>query len=249
MDTDKVEILQVKEPPEKAKVVIGVPDAGLVGLISASFLIDTLSMEEIASIESDLFPPVVVLHDGVPKSPMRAYAKDDLVVVISETAIQVNALRQVVRELVGWIDGMPGALSVSLSGAPVPNRMELETPKVYGVKINTDEDLLSKVGVEGLQEAMLVGPYAMILESCRKEGVPNLTLLGQSHLQYPDPGAAAEVIKAASPFLLGKELDLKPLMEKAEEIRVKMRDTMKDTQKVMKDAGKEREFELPSMYV
>ena len=45
------------------------------------------------------------------------------------------------------------------------------------------------------------------------------------------------------------DLDLDPLMEKAEEIRVKMRDVMRSTQKVMKDAGKEQEYELPSMYV
>jgi len=244
---DALEIIETSKPPENAKVVIGVPDAGLVGLISATFLIDSLEMEEIASIESDLFPPIVVLHGGVPKSPMRAYAKDDLVVVISEIAIQLPALRQVVRDLVGWIGGMKG-LSVSLTGAPVPNRVEIETPSVFGVAINVDEDPLSALGVDPLQEAMLAGPYAAILEACRKSKVGNVTLLAQSHLQYPDPGASAEVLKASS-VLLGRELDVKPLMEKAEEIRLKMRDVMRSTQKVMRDAGKEKEFELPSMYV
>lgn len=245
---DKVEIVEMKEPPENAKVVIGIPDAGLVGLISASFLIDSLKMEEIASIESDLFPPVVVLHKGIPKSPMRAYAKDDLVVVISETAIQLSVLRKVIRELVGWVGGIKGGLSVSLSGVPVPNRVEVERPSVYGVSVNVGDDILSRIGVERLQEAMLVGPYAAILETCRKSGVPNVTFLAQSHLQYPDPGASAEVLKASSGFF-GKEFDVTPLIEKAEEIRVKMRDVMRSTQKVMRDAGKEKEYELPSMYV
>ncbi len=243
-----LEIVETRKLPRGSKVVIGVPDAGLVGLISASYLIDHLSMEEAATIDSDLFPPIVVLHDGVPKSPVRVYAKNDLAVVISEIAIQLTALRQVVRELVAWIGGIQGGMSVCLSGAPVPNRVEIETPKVYGISMNLEDDPLPGMGVERLQEAMLVGPYAAILEACRKAKTPNLTLLAQSHLQYPDPGAAAEALRSAS-TLFKTELDLKPLMEKAEEIRVKMRDLMRNTQKVMRDAGKEQEYELPSMYV
>lgn len=242
-----IQIIETGPVPKKAKVVVGVPDAGLVGLISASFLVDTLSMEEIASIESDLFPPVVVLHDGVPKSPMRAYASDDVVVVISETAIKLGTLRKAVGEVVGWIGGIEGT-AVGLSGAPVPNRVEIDEPKVFGVTVNHQNDALSGLGVERLQEAILAGPYAMVLESCRKTGVPNLTLLAQSHLQYPDPGASAQVLKAVSGFL-GRDFDVEPLLEKAEDIRVKMRDVMRSTQKVMRDSGKEQEYELPSMYV
>lgn len=243
----KLEIQETGKVPRNAKVIIGIPDAGLVGLISASHLIESLSMEEVASFDSEAFPPMVVLHDGAAKSPMRAYSKGDLVVVISEIAIQLPSLREVVRDLVNWIGGAGAAFSISLSGAPVPNRVDIDTPKVFGVSINIKDDLLSKMGVDRLQDAMLVGPYAAILEACRKTGAPNLTLLAQSHLQYPDPGAAAEVLKAASSIV--GTIDVQPLMEKAEEIRVKLRDVMRNTEKVMRDSGKEREYELPSMYV
>ena len=245
---DKLEVHETGKLPRDAKVIIGIPDAGLVGLISASHLIESLSMEEVASFDSEAFPPIVVVHDGEPKSPMRAYSKGDLVVVISEIAIQLPSVREVVRDLVSWIDGMGGALSISLSGAPVPNRVDIDTPKVYGVSINIKDDLLSKIGVDRLQEVMLVGPYAAVLEACRKAGTHNLTLLAQSHLQYPDPGAAAEALKAAS-GIIGRKIDVQPLMEKAEEIRVRLRDVMRSTEKVMRESGKEREYELPSMYV
>ncbi len=243
-----LEITEEKQPPENSKVIIGVPDSGLVGLISSTFLVDQLDMEEIASFESDLFPPVVVLHDGVPKSPMRAYAKDDLVVVVSETALKLDAMRKVMRQVIGWVDDIEGSTSVGLTGAPAPNRVDIDTPKVYGVTVNmNDDDIFSSLGVDQLQEAMLAGPYAMILEYCRKSKLPNLTLLSQSHMKYPDPGASAQALKAVSGYL-DREIDVAPLMEKAEEIRVKMRDLMKSTQRVMKDSDKEREYELPSMY-
>ncbi len=244
----RLEIQETGKLPKNAKVIVGIPDAGLVGLISASHLIESLSMEEAVSFDSDAFPPIVVLHDGAPKSPMRAYSKGDLVVVISEIAIQLSSIRDVVRDLVGWMGAMGSSLSISLSGAPVPNRVDIDVPRVYGISVNVKDDLLAKMGVDRLQEAMLVGPYAAILEACRRTGAPNLTLLAQSHLQYPDPGAAAEALKAAS-TVLGRRIDVQPLMEKAEEIRVKLRDLMRSTEKVMRDSGKEREYELPSMYV
>jgi uncharacterized protein len=244
-----LEITETESPPQGAKVIIGVPDSGLVGLISASFLIDQLEMKEIASFDSDLFPPVVVLHDGVPKSPMRAYAKDDLMVLISESAIKLTTMRKVMRQVLSWIQDIDGSISVGLTGAPAPNRMDIDTPKVYGVSVNMNGgETIDDLGVDRLQEAMLAGPYAMVLEYARRTKLPNLTLLAQSHLKYPDPGAAAEILKVSSGFL-GKELDVQPLMEKADEIRLKMRDLMRNTQKVMKDSGKEREYELPSMYV
>ena len=245
---NQIQIVQEAEVPKNAKVIVGVPDAGLVGLISATFLIDNLSLEEIASVESDLFPPIVILHDGSPKSPMRIYGKDDLLVAISEIAIQPGVQRQIIRELLSWVKGAGASMSIGLSGAPVPNRMDIEKPKVYGVAVNVDGDLMGKIGVEPLQEAMLAGPYAVLLETCRKESYPNITLLAQSHLQYPDPGASAMALKAVE-GLIGRSLDVKPLLERAEEIRIKMRDVMRSTQRMMKDAGKEKEYELPSMYV
>ncbi len=245
---DQIQIVEEAQLPKKAKVVIGVPDAGLVGLISATFLIDNLSMEEVASVESDLFPPIVILHNGYPKSPMRIYGKDDLLVAISEIAIHPNVQRQILRELMEWVKGIGASLSIGLSGAPVPNRMDIDRPKVYGVAVNVDGKIMEKMGVEPLQEAMLAGPYAVLLETCRKENYPNITLLAQSHLQYPDPGASAMALKAAE-SVIGQTLDVKPLLERAEEIRIKMRDVMRSTQRMMRDAGKEKEYELPSMYV
>ena len=42
-------------------MIVGLPDVGLVGLIAMSYLISELNLEEIAYMDSDLLPPVVVL--------------------------------------------------------------------------------------------------------------------------------------------------------------------------------------------
>ncbi|MFX0197471.1 MAG: PAC2 family protein, partial [Candidatus Hodarchaeota archaeon] len=47
--------------------LIGLPEIGLVGTISAMQLIKSLDMEEVGYMKSELFPPLVIFHGGQPK--------------------------------------------------------------------------------------------------------------------------------------------------------------------------------------
>ena len=78
-----------------------------------------------------------------------------------------------------------------------------------------------------------------------KKNVPNMILLAQSHLQYP--GAAASLITSFSK-ILEWEMDVKNLLT-GEEIRLKLRELMQSTQQQMLTAQKQREQEIPHMYV
>lgn len=59
--SESVKIVETKTVPSEATMIIGLPDVGLVGLIATSYLISERNLEEIAYMDSDLFPPVVVL--------------------------------------------------------------------------------------------------------------------------------------------------------------------------------------------
>ncbi len=72
------EVRVVEEKPslvfERPVVAIeGLPDVGLVGTIATTFLVEKKGFEEIAYLESDLFPPVMVVHEGRLKNPFRIY--------------------------------------------------------------------------------------------------------------------------------------------------------------------------------
>jgi len=81
-----------------------------------------------------------------------------------------------------------------------------------------------------------------------KSVVPSVILMAQSHSQYPDPGAAASIVSAVNK-LLDLNIDVKGLLEQAEEIRLKMRELMQRTSKSMRGMEKAQEQELPAMYV
>ena len=70
-DTDGFRIVETGLFPKNPVVITGLPDVGLVGLLAASHIISSLKLGEVGSMESDSLPPMIILHHGLPKSPVR----------------------------------------------------------------------------------------------------------------------------------------------------------------------------------
>jgi len=100
--SNSIKIIEKKQISSDATMIIGLPDVGLVGLIATSYLISELKLEEIAYMDSDLLPPVVVLHNGLPHAPLRLYGNQNMIAVISELAVPAPAIYTIMREIVDW---------------------------------------------------------------------------------------------------------------------------------------------------
>jgi uncharacterized protein len=249
MEPFELRFVEVKPLTAVKRVVIGLPDVGLVGLITVNHLITGLSADEVGYVESSTFPPVVVVHEGEPKFPMRFFHKEGVVYLTSEIPIPASSIPLLARGLVEWVKGKGSPLILSVSGVAVPNRLEIETPEVYGVASTPNaKRILIDAGVKPLEEGFMVGPHSQILMEAVQRKIDNLVLVAQSHYQYPDPGAAASAVSALN-RILGLNVDVKTLLEQAEEIRLKMREVMHRTYRQMERMQKAQEQELPPMYV
>jgi uncharacterized protein len=243
-----VEIVEKKPVPAEATMLIGLPDVGLVGLIATSYLITELKLEEIADMDSDLLPPVVVLHKGLPHAPLRIYGNQNLIAVISELAVPVPAIYYVMREIVDWGEAKKVKRIVSMGGIPVESRQTIREPQVFGAASNQELlDTLTKKGLSVMNEGYIVGPQALSMRYSISKKVPAIAILAQSFYNYPDPEAAATALKEFSRIFEIK-VDVSKLLEKGEEIRLKARDIMKRTQQEMNRMKKSQEYDLP-LYV
>jgi uncharacterized protein len=247
-----VEEIRIVETTPIEKVdhcLVGFPDVGLVGLIAVNHIVNALGLADVGYIESDYLPPVVVVHQGDPKAPIRVYRKEGLIIITSEVPIQPAVIPFLSRRIVDWAKTKGSQLLITLSGVAVQNRLEIETPAVYGVGGSPGtRDLLKKSAVNLLEEGFMVGAQASIMRESVKANVPSVILMAQSHSQYPDPGAAASIVSALN-RLLNLNVDVKGLLEQAEEIRLRMRELMQRTSKSMRGMEKGQEQELPAMYV
>ncbi len=249
MQLREVNLEEIKPVKRARYCLLGSPDVGLVGAITVSFIIQSLKMDAVASLDSEILPPLVVIHNGVPQAPLRAYAKNDLAALISEIPIEPRAISPVAKAVVNWAQSRDAEVLVSISGVPVENRLDIDVPRVYGVGTSSMMlESFKKGGIEPLEEGFMAGLHAVVMKECMKRGVSNIVLLAQSHLQYPDPGAAASVIRVLN-NLINLGVDVKKLLDEEEEIRLKTRELMQRTQRSMSQLPKSSEQEIPMMYV
>ncbi|MEX2706079.1 MAG: proteasome assembly chaperone family protein [Candidatus Freyarchaeota archaeon] len=246
---DSVEIVEVVPVEvDQPHFLIGLPDIGLVGMISATHLVESLDMKVVSYLESDLFPPILVLHGSKIYHPFRIYQKDNILLFLSEIPVPPLAVNAISRAITNWLKEKNTSLVMPLGGIPVPNRIAIDEPDVYTVATNEIADkLVDDFSLQRLEEGIMAGPYASILKDCVKLDIPCLALLAQSFPNYPDPGAAASVIKVINK-VLGTNIDVGALLEKAEEIRIKTRDLMQRTAAQLESMGKSQEYDLPAMY-
>jgi len=247
--SEEVKIIEKKEISSGATMLFGFPDVGLVGVIAASHLISELKgLDEVAYMDSKLLPPLIVLHEGLPHSPIRIFGNPDILLAVSETAITADTIYPIMNALIDWGKSRNVKMMISLSGIPIQDRQDAQELKVFAAA-STPETLkmVKEKGLEILNEGYMVGPQAIMLQSCARLRVPALTLLAQCFLNYPDPEAAAEVLKELA-NITGIKVDVSKLLEKGEEIRLRARDVMKRTQQELSKMKKTQEYDIP-LYV
>jgi uncharacterized protein len=246
--SEEVSIVERQSIPQGAMILLGFPDVGLVGVIAAEHLVSELGLVEVAYVDSKLLPPLIVLHDGLPHSPIRVFGKDKLLLAVSETPIPGDIIYAVMYALIDWAKKKDVKMMISLSGIPIQDRQDLKELKVFAAASNQNVlKMAQDKGIETLSEGYMVGPQAVVLQRSARMNMPALALMSQCFLNYPDPEAAAEVLKSLA-MVTGVKVDVAKLLEKGEEIRLKARDVMQRTQQEMTKMKKSQELDLP-MYV
>lgn len=248
MNKEEVRIVEKGKVKEGVVLLEGMPDVGLVGVISTTYLIDVLKMKEVAEVRTDLMLPIRVLHKGELKQPIRIYANDLFMVLTSELAIPPHLVYLLARKVVSWAKEKKVSKIISINGFPFKDRLQIQEPKVFGVaNMPKLKDFLQQNGIEIVEEGFIAGFYAILLDEAAQAGMEGIALLAQSYPKYPDPGAAAAVIKVLAK-MLNFEVDIKPLLDKADEIRLSVRDLMKQTEAMMAGMRKGVEQQIPAMY-
>ena len=241
----EVRIIERTKIPSNAIMLFGFPDVGLVGVIAAAHLVEELELTEVAYLDSKLLPPVIVLHEGLPHSSIRIFGKNGVLLAISETPIPAEIVQPIMHSLIDWCKSKNVKMMISLSGLPIQDRQETQELKVFAAGSTPEMlKLAQDKKIEILMEGYMVGPQALMLYHSASIGLPALTLLGQCFFNYPDPEAAAAVLKELA-NITGLKVNVEKLLEKGEEIRLKARDVMKRTQQEMSNMKKTQEFDVP----
>lgn len=240
----------VEQPKGKKHAVIALPDAGLVGTIAGMHLVQALNLRLVGYIDTDVMPPVAVIHNRKARPPIQLYANDEFLLIVSEIPLPAEAMRPVSTAILQYLQELKPKSITALGGSALPPalRTQIETPEVYAVATTeTAYDRAHDKKIKFLDEGIVAGSYAIILLEAQRQKIPITYVMAQSFLNIPDPGAAAETIKTLS-TLTETSIPTDALIEGAEEVRVRVRDLMNQTSTSMQASGKAQEFQIPAFY-
>jgi uncharacterized protein len=235
-----VEIKESGSKISKPFIIVGVPEVGLVGTIACSYLVEQLKLEARGYIDSDLVPQVMVVHDSVASYPIQIFGRDGIIVVLSEVPLTSRLSLELAKELSRWARAREAKVVVGVTGAPSRKREESQgedRPTVLAVS-NDDRMLkgLKALGALPFEQGVITGFYASLVKYCTLNEQANVTLLGESMLQFPDPAAAASVIDLLGGIIPVK-VDTKALLKESEDVRIKTRELMQQTQQATQQTG------------
>ena len=194
-----VEIIEKEFVALKKPVIIeGFPSVGLVGAIATEFIASKLKMDEIGFIKSPYLPPITLIKEGIPRPPIRFYAKDNLVAIVSDTAVPSELVLELSEKIVEWALHHNAKEVVSLGGIAAADRDKEKKPKVYTVSPYPEMLKVLKKEYPPVKLGFLTGVYGVLMLECFEKNVPSYGYLADAHFEYPDPLAAASVVEAVS---------------------------------------------------
>lgn len=239
-----VETVGHEERPQAA--VIGLPDVGLVGSISTSYLATHLKAKEIGYVDSEMLPALMVLHEGVPKEATRIYVSPEAYILVAETPLPPALTAHLIKTMLWWLSVRGVKEVFSVGGIVAHDRFEMDKPESFVVTSDKSKrDRIKAIGLNTMDEGVIVGPFALVMRESMRLGMTNTLILSQAFPDIPDPEAASSALETLSK-IGGPNVDLQALREMGNEIKLRMKELAQRAKSYSEES--EKSYDLPLMY-
>lgn len=230
--------IELKKKPKNPIIIDGFPGFGLVGTISSEFLLDHLKCENIGRITDEDIPAMVAVHNGDVVEPLGIFynKKYNLVIIHAVTATQglewkiTDAIVEIAKQL-------KAKEIISLEGIGSSDNSKPSKPYHFTTNKNKAKKFES-IGVDKLKEGIIMGTTGLLLLKAKKS-MPVSIIFSETHSKLPDSNAAAKVIEILDKYL-GLKVNYKPLLKQAQTFEDKLKDIMKQGEKMTKEQKNKR---------
>ena len=216
----KLELLE--KPTTKPVLIEGFPGFGFVSTIATEFLIKHLNAKMIGRITSDKIQPIAAIHKGQVIHPIGIYYDKKNNLMIIQAVTPVDGLEWEIAETVEELCKQVKVKEIiGLEG--VNSQVQNKDPNVFCFSKEKSCLLkLEKLKIMPLEEGIIIGVTGALL---MKSSSPLSCFFVEAHSQMPDNKAAARLVESVDKYLK-LQLDTEPLLNKAKEMEVKLKDLM-----------------------
>ena len=210
--------------------VCGFSTVGSVGVIATSHLISSLQLSPMGTVLHPRFPAVALIHDSVPKHPVRVYQGDGIGVFTSE--IQFTSEHDVyfANTVLEWFTKGGFDRLIVIDGV-VSNELGIkEDSELWGVSsTSVGRDQLDNSSIQRIQQGVVTGIAGYLIAEGERRGLDVTALLAECNPMYPDARAAIIAVEGLSE-LVGIEVPVEGLLEDARNIEERVREAFEKAQ-------------------
>ena len=216
---------------EGGTLVNGFPSSGITSAIATESLINTSNFELQANIDSDKFPPISVIKNGMPNYATRIFVNRDLKVGIfsSFLTLDVTMHRTAARMMLDWAEEKKCSTIVSSITVKGSNDVE-----VFGVaSTGNARGKLVENGITMVDHATIPGISGILLNEGASRGLDVIVLLVSSNKEIPDFKATANLCETFSKIIPGISCNMTKLENESKIIEEQLQQATQNT----KDLG------------
>ena len=225
-------VLHAEADPSRlgGTAICGFSTVGSVGVITTSHLISALDLDVMGTVLHPHFPAIALIHDSVPKHPVRVYQGEGLGVFTSEIQFPNEKDVYFGETVLEWFTKGGFDRLIVVDGV-VSNELGIkEESDLWGVSSTSiGRDSLDNSGIQRIQQGIVSGISGYLIAEGERRGLDVTALLAECNPMYPDARAALIAIEGISE-LMDMEIPVQGLLEDARAIEEREREAFERAQ-------------------
>ena len=212
---------------ENGILINGFPSSGITSAIATESMINTSNFELGGIIDSERFPPISIIKNGMPNYPVRVFTNNDLKVAVfsSYLTLDVSLHRSAARLMLDWAKEKKASLI--LSSITVKGTMGTE---IFGVaSTGSARGKLVSAGISVVENATVPGISGVLLNEGMIHGQDVIVLLVSSDKEFPDFQATSNLCNSLSKLVPGVSCNLDKLEKESKFIEQQIKQAESDT--------------------
>ena len=226
-------VLHAEADPSRlgGTAICGFSTVGSVGVITTSHLISALGLDAMGTVLHPQFPAIALIHDSVPKHPVRVYQGDGLGVFTSEIQFPNEKDIYFGETVLEWFTKGGFDRLIVVDGV-ISNELGIkEEGELWGVSSTQEgRDQLEKAGIRRIQQGIVSGIAGYLIAEGERRGLEVSALLAECNPMYPDARAALIAVEGVSE-LIDREIPIQDLLNDARNIEERVREAFNRAQK------------------
>ena len=212
---------------ENGILINGFPSSGITSAIATESMINTSNFELGGIIDSERFPPISIIKNGMPNYPVRVFTNNDLKVAVfsSYLTLDVSLHRSAARLMLDWAKEKKASLilsSITVKGT--------KGTEIFGVaSTGSARGKLVSAGISVVENATVPGISGVMLNEGMIHGQDVIVLLVSSDKEFPDFQATSNLCNSLSKLVPGVSCNLDKLEKESKIIEQQIKQAESDT--------------------